>query len=82
MGRHISLRPKQDTYTQFWLQNIMVGDHLEHLGYKDSFKIYLKEILGSTFAHTNKEITTKILYLHIFILTVTEETHLSQYKKT
>jgi hypothetical protein len=71
MGRNITLRPKQDTYTEFWLGNIMV-DHLEYLGYKNSFKIYLKEILDSTSAYRNQEITTKILYLHIFILTVTE----------
>lgn len=51
-------------------------DHLEYLCYKNSFKIYLKEILDSASAHRNQEITIKILYLHIYILTVTEVIHL------
>lgn len=39
-------------------------DHLKYLGYKNSFKIYLEEILDSASAYRNQEITTKILYLH------------------
>lgn len=36
-------------------------DHLEYLGYKNRFKMYLKEILKSTPAYRNQEIATKIL---------------------